>query len=610
MRSAPPARIAKDGGWIPAALTPPGTFALDATIAGTRNLVQVPSAEFRVEGPVTATVRGAYDPAEILRMTADVRGALQPLLDLAAQWNGTEPRKLDGTVEATLSVEGPKSRLLFVAPQVSVRAAGLLVDGRGSRDADGNLDGRITARGGLPELRAVLAAFGITHDLDAAGAFDATVEASRRGEVAEGAVSAVVTDLRVGDPAVPSSVFREPRVVFSVPRSRVVETGGRIEPVACTIEADGARLDARVGLRSGPPRADGRTPRIVVAEGRIALEEAFAARHAALFGDTTFRRIEGPFRFEGDVGAGRAGAAGWTGGAEIAVTSLESPHLVVESARTIARIEGGTVTFDPVEATVNGGTLAGTARIGLVGENPEHALDLTAKDVKIDEDLAPLVARASPLFAVGEEGTAGGRAALDLHLTARGLDRASVERTLAGGGELRLDDAYVESSRLLASIFTLLGKSGRLDLSPSRVPFTVADGRVRTSDLSMEGAGVAMRLAGDVGLDGKLAYGLRVRPLRGVPAFEKYAKLLDPDGYLPLRLEGRLSNPKLRAPDVKDLLRGEVEDLLGGLLGKKDAKDEDPPPGEKPGGGRKKKRRPPPEEEPPPPPPPPPRKAK
>lgn len=337
----------------------------------------------------------------------------------------------------------------------------------------------------------------------------------------------------------------------------------------------------------------------------MVLEDAFAARHAAQLGGTRFRRIEGPFRFEGDVSAGRERAGSWTGGAELSVTALTAPHVEVGSATTIARLAGGTVTLDPIEGRVNGGTVRGAARVGISGEEPRHTLDATATDVKIDTDLAPLLARASPLFAVGEEGTAGGRAALDLHLAARGLDAETVKRTLTGNGELGLANAYVESSRLVGALFTLLGGSGRLDLSPATVPFTVEDGRVRTSDLAMEGAGIAMRLGGDVGLDGKLAYGLRVRPLRALPAFEKYAKILDPEGWLPLRIEGRLASPKLRGPDVKDLLQGEVEGLLGGLLGKKDEKDDEPPAEEKP--PRRKKRRGAAEEEPPPPPPPPPR---
>src|SRR5262245_24788659 len=122
----------------------------------------------------------------------------------------------------------------------------------------------------------------------------------------------------------------------------------------------------------------------------------------------------------------------------------------------------------------------------------------------------------------------------------------------------------------------------------------------------MEGAGLSLRLGGNAGLDGKLDYLLRVKSLSGGGTLAKLAKSFDKDGYLPLRLSGTVTKPKLKLPDVTDTLL----DNLGGLLGGK--KDEPSKPADPPKGKGKKKKPaeqappadPPKSDDPPPPPPP------
>ena len=70
---------------------------------------------------------------------------------------------------------------------------------------------------------------------------------------------------------------------------------------------------------------------------------------------------------------------------------------------------------------MNGGPTTLKARIGLVGKRPEHHVTFNAEKVSITGDLAPLLARASPLFAAGETGKTGGQLWADGELTAFGM---------------------------------------------------------------------------------------------------------------------------------------------------------------------------------------------
>lgn len=619
--------FAHEAGWLPRPLTPPGQFTFDAGFSGTREFVRVPAAELKVTGLVQATVQGSYDTGRMVHAGAHFEGPLQPLLDAAAQWTGEPVRRVDGTVRGSVAADGPLDQLTLAIPRVTVHSAGLTVEADGTSRPDGDAIGNLAVRGALADLVSIAQTFGFAADVAATGSIDVAADVRIARRKATGSATASVADLVLTRPEVGGAPFRDPRCAVTAPSFVFDLDTGRLEPVKLGVRFEGASVDATVSMEEGPPSKDFAATRIVRADGKLEFGEAFARNHADLLSGASFTRVAGPFQFAGDVSQGRAAAAGWTGGGELTIENLVAPHVTADRARATAKLEGGLLLLDPIEGTVNGGPVTGRASIGLVGERPEHAFDLTGKDVSLASDLAPLVARASPLFAVGERGRTGGKAGIDVHLKARGLDADAIKASLTGNGTLALKDAFVESGDWIGTLLSLVGSSGRLDLSPVDVPFEVSGGRVRTGDLAMQGIGLALRMAGEVGLDGKIDYGLRVKPTSASSAFSKYASFLDPEGFLPLRLEGRLAKPKLRAPDLKDLLGSKLDDLLGGLGGKKDDDKDDPaPPKDKPkrrkpkdgdagGSGDAEDEPPPPppkkaEDEPPPPPPPPPKKRK
>ena len=607
-------RIALDAGWLDRTLTPAGRVTLSGGISGTLDQVVVKSAEMRVSGLVNLTASGSLDETGFVKASASFDGPLQPVLDVAAQWTGGTAARVVGTLAGSVTAEGSKDRLAVRLPNFAVRTGGVTLEANGSRDATGDAIGTANVRGPVADLVAALRAFGVAEDVTATGVLDGTVEGKLAGRRVTGSVIAAIANLDLEKPQVGGAAFREPRAAFSASGIIYDLDTRRLEPVQARVECEGAKVEATLDVQEGPAQAGSVPTRTVHATGSLLFEEAFARNHAELLSNVRFTRVRGPFGFTGDVSQGRAAAAGWTGNADLDIEGLVAPYVDSGRAHAVAKLADGVIVLDPIEGVVNGGPVTGTARIGIAGDAPEHSVDLVGKDVAISGDLAPLVAHASPLFAVGEHGKTGGKAGIDVHLKARGLGSAAIKRSLAGKGTLGLKDAFVESGDWIGMLLSLVGSSGRMDIAPMDVPFEVGNGQVKTGDVAMDAVGLLMHLGGQVGLDGKLDYGLRLKPKQGSSAFDKLKSFLDADGWLPLRLEGKVSKPKLRAPDLKDALLDKLGDLFGGDKKDADKKDTDKPDdttddGDKPGGGGKKGRKkkpapqqPPASEEPPPPP--------
>jgi hypothetical protein len=254
--------------------------------------------------------------------------------------------------------------------------------------------------------------------------------------------------------------------------------------------------------------------------------------------------------------------------------------VVIDSADLFVRVEEGSLFCDPIEAKVNGGKVTGTARVGLDGASPEHSLDLHAKGLVLDEYLAPLGARVFPLLAGDpKDGKTKGKADLDLTVKAGGRRAEELKRTLSGDGVAALEDVALESKTWLTEFLRVVGGgSDRMKLEPVRMPFHIGDGRVVLEESEARSSDVLMRLGGNVTLDGEMDCKLRVKPTANVSLVERYGRLLDPDGFVPIRLTGPVTSPTVALPGVGDILdtvlesgdlQKEAESALGRLFGEK-----------------------------------------
>jgi len=547
-------RFARDGGWLKREADVGGTFSLAASASGAPDKIAVPNASFEMKGPLHVAVDGSVDATHAFTAKGKIDGAVQTLLDLAAAWSGTDAKRLDGSIDGSFTASGTPDQFEASLPSLTVRAGEVKVDLRGSRGKDGAAKGDLKASGPIDGFLAIAHAFGYAADVEANGILDAKAAGSMTGSKAEGSLDVVATDLVVAKPDVGGKPIREPKFSLSVASAVFDLDKKELAPTKARVDCEGARIDATLKM-SGD---------VVVADGTIVAQQKFAENHADQLSGCSFGILAGPFHFEGDVTKGREKASAWTGDFTLDASGVTAPHVAVSAAKLPCKLANGVLVVDPITATVNGGPVTGRAEIGLAGESPAHHLVLNGKDVGIDEDLAPLIAHASPLFAVGEDGKAGGKASIDVDLTASGLGADALKKSMTGKGVLGLDGAFVQSTNWLGELMQFVGQSNRVEVKPVKVPFDVKNSKVTTGEIPVEAAGLLIRLGGHVGFDTKIDYALRLKSLGGGGTLSKFSALFDKEGYLPLALTGTLSKPKLKLPSLKDVLKGGLGGLLGG----------------------------------------------
>ncbi len=522
-------------------------------------------------GPLDATVTGS--------------GALQPILDLAAFVTGGTPTQVGGTFEFDVRASGTRDAPRYQVPSLRLESGGLtarvtatLPDEK-TADVDANVSGEVS------RALAIAQAFGKGTERQATGRFELDVNAKMRDGLATASVDATATDLVVTDPTDPDSKpTREPRLHITANDIRYDKASGRIEPFRLVAEALGARVEGTFSYAEGAIPTGATDPAENVSiDGTVLVTRDFAANHPEFFDEIQLERLEGPVRFSGDISRGRDGAATWNGALDLRATQLTAPHVRADWLQLTGTVGNGAVEITRLEGLVNDGTVTGTAHLGLLGKHPEHRIDLDAKDVTVDGALAPLLARASPLLATGEEGTVSGKTGIVAHLTANGLKGKRIKKTVNGNGVLRLRDVTVRSSGWVGKLLDFTGAGNLLQIANAEVPFTVENGKVTTDDIPIDVVGLPMKLGGTATTQGDLDYRLKVKPSGGSSGLTKYGALFDKDGYLPLRLEGDISDPSLKLPSIKDILGGgggdgdsatdKVKDIWDKLRGKDEEKD-------------------------------------
>ncbi len=504
-----------------------------------------------------------------LDVKAGLRGPLQAVVDLLAFVQEGSASPVQGSLDVIAGVTGTTARPVVSVSRARMTSPDLAFDATAERNAAGHVRAKGTLEGALAPLVALARAAGAPPETDASGRVTAAFAFTQEGESGRGSLELTATEIEVRSPPVAGGVFREPKLTLSVPEAVVAMRSLSVAPFDAHLTLEGLDLTAKTAVTRTRPDdapADAPTPLRVDTEGRVRVESAFARNHPELLPDTTLERIEGPFRFHGDVARGREDAAAWTGGFELQAAGVKAPYVDLARASLTGALAEGTLVVAPIEADVNGGTARGEARIGLVGEKPEHTLTLHAEKVQVRADLAPMLSRAAPILAVGETGRAGGVTGMDVNLKAKGLDADTLKRSVTGEGTLALDDVFAESDNWIGTLLELTGAGKRLAFANAKVPFTVKRGHVTTGEVALAGSGLDLLLGGTVGLDGALDYGFKVKPKAAGGTFEKYAKLLDKDGYLPLRLEGAISDPDIKFPKLGDALKEKAGGLLDDFL--------------------------------------------
>jgi len=244
---------------------------------------------------------------------------------------------------------------------------------------------------------------------------------------------------------------------------------------------------------------------------------------------------------------------------------------------------GGNVVLESKDETLqlrsdlaaNGGTLQLDGVLDLHADEPHSKLKVTAKQVRANSGLAPLLALVHPIFG-GAPGSLDGLIALNLDLsydgplTLAGLQAGWDElpkEPLNGTGRLELSGASLKGSPLLALLAEFgVDTSKTLDVHP--IEFTIQRGRVRyAKPWTWTLGGTETNFSGTLGLDQSLdlAWNLPVTD----KLIEHWSFLSALKGEtLSIPVRGTTRAPRLEADALlKDLAAKAAKKELEGRLG-------------------------------------------
>jgi AsmA protein len=231
---------------------------------------------------------------------------------------------------------------------------------------------------------------------------------------------------------------------------------------------------------------------------------------------------------------------------------IENLHLKVSG-------KNGVFQLDPVTAKLYQGTLGTKASLDVSQDLPKTTVSLQAKGVQAGPLIKDLTGK-DVIEGVGD---------IDAAIGMAGAGADTIKRSLNGKGELLLRDGAIKGIDLAGMVRNVkaafgLAKGGerpRTDFSELRVPFTITDGIVTTTQTALTSPLVRLLAAGKANLvDETLDF--RVEP-RFVASLKGQGDIKERKGIaVPVLVRGTFSSPTFQ-PDLKGLVE---KGLRKGLL--------------------------------------------
>jgi uncharacterized protein involved in outer membrane biogenesis len=232
----------------------------------------------------------------------------------------------------------------------------------------------------------------------------------------------------------------------------------------------------------------------------------------------------------------------WLNGkGKLTVGQLRLAPLTFHKLQATAAVEGRRIEFSQVKGKLYGGALDGSIDLKLEVQ-PSYRVSAEFRNV----NLAELAARTFSL-----EGRLGGTASGSVQLSAKGLSRAALIRTLTCQGNARFRQATYNGLDLVQSLRAGTRRTGSTAVPQASAEFSCGDGRIHVSQLQLLMPGGAYEAAGDINYQRNV--NLEIRAAASQSAGEAKKAQLNPS--LTYRLTGPLSAPRLlsalRRPPAK-----------------------------------------------------------
>lgn len=251
-------------------------------------------------------------------------------------------------------------------------------------------------------------------------------------------------------------------------------------------------------------------------------------------------------------------------------TALDIPF---EQLKGVVMLENKILYLQPLEASLAGGKLSGTARIDLGTSGPERRLQTS---YKLENASAERLLRALDVKKQEVKGTVF----LQGELTAKGETGTDIKRTALGSARLRIEDGSLRRFSTLSKIFSILNVSQLLkfqlpDMVSGGMPFNeitgsfaIKDGVISTNDLYVDSDAINLTLIGSVNLaKNEINATIGAKPLQTI---DKVVSRIPIVGWILtgkdrslitayFEAKGKLDDPSVNAIPVKAMTKGVFE---------------------------------------------------
>ncbi len=233
---------------------------------------------------------------------------------------------------------------------------------------------------------------------------------------------------------------------------------------------------------------------------------------------------------------------------DIDATNVALLRYTTDVARVRLHVDGHTYRTTNAIIEAYGGRATASVVVSPDERTKHYQLEVKAK--LEDADMRRVILAVRPQAEVPEKGgTLSGR----IELT--GLLAKGEAKSFKGSGKLRIEDGDLYKirifgglSRYLSAIFPGLGFAAQNDLEG---PFTIAEGKVETDALMLEGSTLSVMARGTYTFDQKLDFNVEVKPLRkgGVADVVRFITM-PVTKLFEFHLGGTLSEPKWRPSNL------------------------------------------------------------
>ncbi len=209
----------------------------------------------------------------------------------------------------------------------------------------------------------------------------------------------------------------------------------------------------------------------------------------------------------------------------------------------------GLITLEELKLEAFSGRLAGSAWADLGAMPLAYGTRMVMIGVQVNDALTAVA---------DMDGIVYGKASMDVAIEGKGTRFEDLEKYLTGKGAVKAVNGRLTTANLgggaakAAALLGIAGDDGETRFEDMDVSFTIADGKVKVSNMRISTGEYSLKARGDIGLDRSLAMTSRMtlshEKSDQIPAKRRRLFPKEKDGrvQIPLKIGGSVTSPKIR----------------------------------------------------------------